>query len=95
MAKISVLRRMEVRLAVGLLKARREYSVETRIIVPIVFCFFSGLSDEIHQLFTPERMFDLADLAADVVGAAVAAGLVVYVFQRTELDGLKNEGGET
>lgn len=34
-----------------------------------------GLSDEIHQLFVPGRQFDLRDLAADGIGAAVAAGL--------------------
>ncbi len=34
-----------------------------------------GLSDELHQLFVPNRQFDLHDVAADGVGAAVAAGL--------------------
>jgi VanZ family protein len=34
-----------------------------------------GLSDETHQLFVPGRQFDLLDLAADGVGAGVAAGL--------------------
>ena len=81
--------------AMGLRKAAREYSVASRVVVPIVFCFFYGLSDEIHQSFTPERMYDRADLAADVLGAAVAAGLILTVFQRTKPHGLKNEGGET
>lgn len=34
-----------------------------------------GLSDETHQLFVPNRQFDLKDLAADAAGAALAAGL--------------------
>jgi VanZ family protein len=35
-----------------------------------------GLSDEIHQLFVPGRHFDLADLAADALGAVLGAILV-------------------
>jgi VanZ family protein len=30
-----------------------------------------GLSDETHQLFVPNRQFDLRDLAADLVGASL------------------------
>ncbi len=33
-----------------------------------------GMSDEIHQLFVPHRVFDLRDLAADVVGGGLGAG---------------------
>lgn len=32
-----------------------------------------GLSDELHQLLVPGRMFDAADLLADGVGAALGA----------------------
>ena len=32
-----------------------------------------GLSDETHQLFVPNREFDLKDLAADSAGAALGA----------------------
>jgi VanZ family protein len=32
-----------------------------------------GLSDEIHQLFVPRRMFDLRDLAADVAGGGLGS----------------------
>lgn len=34
-----------------------------------------GASDEWHQSFVPGRTADVADLAADAVGAGVAAGL--------------------
>lgn len=33
-----------------------------------------GVSDEIHQLFVPSRQFDLLDLAADAIGAALGSG---------------------
>ena len=34
-----------------------------------------GVSDEWHQAFVPGRMADIADVAADAVGAVVAVGL--------------------
>ena len=38
-----------------------------------------GLSDELHQAVNPERTFELADLAADIVGAIVA----ILVYQKS------------
>lgn len=40
----------------------------------VLLCAFYGLSDEIHQSFVPGRDSSALDLAADVVGAALAAG---------------------
>jgi VanZ family protein len=39
-----------------------------------------GLSDELHQLLVPGRMFDVADLAADVAGAML--GGIAYLWLR-------------
>ena len=39
----------------------------------LAICAAYGLSDEIHQLFVPRRMFDLTDLAADVAGGGLGA----------------------
>ena len=38
-----------------------------------------GVSDEIHQIFVPERMFDYSDMGADCLGVAVG----VWAFRRT------------
>jgi VanZ family protein len=36
----------------------------------VVLVGLYGLTDETHQLFVPNREFDLRDLAADLIGAA-------------------------
>ncbi|HLU48279.1 MAG TPA: VanZ family protein [Planctomycetota bacterium] len=41
-----------------------------------------GVSDEFHQSFVPSRSADLADLAADAVGAGIGATLSVLVLGR-------------
>jgi VanZ family protein len=43
------------------------------LLVVLVFGAVYGLSDEAHQLFVPNRQFDLRDLAADVLGAGLGA----------------------
>lgn len=43
------------------------------LLVVLAFTALYGLSDETHQLFVPNRQFDLKDMAADVVGGAVGA----------------------
>jgi VanZ family protein len=65
--------------AAGLGSAAREYSMAMRVIAPAIFCTAYGLSDEIHQLFVEHRTFEVSDMAADAMGAAFAAGLVVYL----------------
>lgn len=47
-------------------------------IFAICVVFFFGLSDELHQAQNPYRTFELADLAADFIGATVA----VVLYQR-------------
>ncbi len=41
-------------------------------LIPILFAALYGLSDEIHQLFVPEREFDPYDLVANATGAVLA-----------------------
>jgi VanZ family protein len=43
------------------------------ILATMAIAALYGISDETHQLFIPDRSFDLLDLGADVLGAAVAA----------------------
>jgi VanZ family protein len=45
-----------------------------------------GLADEYHQQFVPGRQADVADVAADAVGAVVACLLLFLVHWRRRVD---------
>jgi len=45
---------------------------------------FLGLLDEIHQIYVPNRHFDLWDAAADVIGAAFGIGLYWWVGKKRQ-----------
>jgi len=38
----------------------------------ILFCLLYGISDEVHQLFIPQREFEFYDIIADVSGAILS-----------------------
>jgi len=48
-------------------------------VVAIIISSCYGVSDEIHQRFVPTRQADMIDVAADVVGAFLAVG-IVYIL---------------
>lgn len=48
----------------------------------VLLCAVWGFTDEIHQGFVPGRSTDPADLAADVVGAALGAGVGTILMRR-------------
>lgn len=56
----------------------RNVSIATGL-TAIVLSAAYGASDEFHQRFVPGRTADLADLAADALGAGVAVGLAWLV----------------
>jgi VanZ family protein len=84
---------LSVLIVAGLRRARHKFSAGMRIAVPVLLCALYGLSDEIHQLFVVGRTFDLLDLAADAAGAAVAAGVLLFVIGKVGSKGLRNKGG--
>ena len=45
----------------------------TTVLVSTVASLSYGITDEIHQLFVPNRQFEVLDLAADASGAFLAA----------------------
>ena len=72
-------------LAVFTLRAFRHIllTLPVLIISSLVFSSLYGMSDEWHQSFVPGRMSDIADWAADTVGAVLFLGLYVWYRQRS------------
>ncbi len=51
-----------------------------RICAVVALAVAYGITDELHQLSVPGRSFELADLGADALGAAVSS-IVLTVFK--------------
>lgn len=45
----------------------------------ILFTTLYGISDEIHQLFVPNRMCSIGDMIANAVGAIIGASLIWFL----------------
>lgn len=54
----------------------------------IVLSFLYGLSDEVHQMFTPGRTPDILDVVADTAGASLGVAAVVILALLTRALGL-------
>lgn len=46
------------------------------------FCLLYGVSDEVHQSFTPKRTPDWHDAVADTTGGSIGAAILTMVFAR-------------
>lgn len=54
-------------------------------LIAIACASLYGVSDEIHQLFVPERMCDPVDWMVDTAGATLGSGLAYLVLSAREL----------
>tara|TARA_R110001592_G_scaffold113558_3_gene312793 strand:+ start:992 stop:1390 length:399 start_codon:yes stop_codon:yes gene_type:complete len=68
-------------ISIGMHRAPQMHPFWLRLVVPPTFALIFGVSDEIHQLFTPNRTFSAMDMLADGLGAVVAQGLCLYIFR--------------
>ncbi|GAB4342106.1 MAG: hypothetical protein Kow0099_19380 [Candidatus Abyssubacteria bacterium] len=71
----------------GLWRAEYRYSALLLLAIPTLFSIVYGLSDEAHQLFVAERTFALGDMAADGLGAACAAAMLLVIHRSIERQG--------
>ena len=69
--------------SVGMRRSRPPKAPAAQFWIPLLFACFYGVTDEIHQIFVPNRVFDPCDIAADTLGAvAVQAVLCGYLWRR-------------
>ena len=68
-------------LSIGIRRSNDPAQPRVQWYVPVGFAILYGLSDEVHQLYVPQREFEWLDLAADGAGATLAQ-LCVYTLLR-------------
>ncbi len=56
-------------------------TLAANVLVGVFFTALFGISDEVHQHFTPGRAAEVLDAVADSIGACLAAG-VIYALAR-------------
>jgi VanZ family protein len=77
----------------GLRRAERQYSALLLFAIPTLFSVLYGMSDEAHQLFVAQRTFALGDMAADGLGAAFAAAVLLGIHRTGKSSALMKKGG--
>ena len=54
----------------------QKLSINKTILLTIIFAIFYGVTDEIHQLFVPSRIFSFLDMLSNSFGAILLQSLV-------------------
>lgn len=57
----------------------RERSMPAQLSAALLYCVLYGLTDEIHQMFVPNRHGDPFDLLADAVGASLGLLFIIMI----------------
>jgi VanZ family protein len=52
------------------------------LIYSFIFTVLYGITDEIHQYFVPNRLFDFYDIVANTAGAAVGMATIMIIIKR-------------
>jgi VanZ family protein len=52
------------------------------MILSFLFTVLYGVSDEIHQFFVPNRLFDFYDMLANAAGAAAGMVTIMIIIKR-------------
>lgn len=60
---------------------------------PVIFALLYGVSDEIHQRFTPGRSFSYLDMLADGFGAVAGQAACLYAMRHTRFPGRQGSEG--
>ncbi len=67
----------------GIRRSGNSVSARVQYLAPILFAGLYGVSDEIHQVFVPNRHLDPFDVVADVAGAVLVQTALWLWWRRT------------
>jgi len=70
----------------------REHGAAMQIIAAVALTGLYGITDELHQAFTPRRSPDPFDVVADIVGGLLGALVCVAIVARTRAKSASNRG---
>ncbi|HPO14745.1 MAG TPA: VanZ family protein [Candidatus Hydrogenedentes bacterium] len=76
---------LAVLVSVGMRRSGQNYSPRVQLLFPIAFCLMYGITDEIHQLFTPHRSFQLSDIFFDTFGPILAQFVLCAGFWKIQI----------
>jgi VanZ family protein len=66
-------------LLLGYAKGIKEHFTKKAYFIAVIISTLYALSDEFHQSFVPTRDANIRDIAADIIGSLLAAG-IIYLF---------------
>lgn len=58
----------------------------TAILFTALFCVLYALSDEIHQIFSPGRAFQIIDILVDTAGSLFGIGAIMIIMKRKDMN---------
>ena len=61
-----------------------QFNIEKRKVLSLLFCLFYAISDEIHQLFIPNRSFMVIDILIDMMGTSFAY-LILFIKNKLKV----------
>lgn len=73
-------------LSFGLRLSNESIDLKFLFLAPILIASIYGVSDEIHQLFVPNRSFELLDILADAAGATFIQTILCAVVWKKSSD---------
>ena len=68
--------------SIGIRRSNETVQPWVQMWIPVTFATAYGVMDEVHQMFVPNRDWELSDLIADAVGAGLAQLALVHGLWR-------------
>ncbi len=72
--------------SLGIRRSGKTVKPWNQLLIPILFTVAYGLFDEIHQIYVPQRVFDIFDLLADALGALIAQYVLCFCIWKLRMN---------
>jgi VanZ family protein len=73
-------------LSILVINILNQYNIKKNIIIiTVCLCFIYAVTDEIHQIFVPNRTFEYLDITLDLIGALLGSYLFEMIIKYRKL----------